>query len=85
MVRSSHPHVRNPILALESARRLRILLNQNPAVKAEMIALLRELRAVCRTQDANAYRRRKGPMTSYWMASGTYVGHIAHALNRKEG
>lgn len=76
--RSSRADVRNPILALPAARE--IIDEAPPEVRAWLKRLLLELNAQCREKEVEAYRKRKGPMTSYWMAAATYVKHIAHAL-----
>lgn len=75
--RSSLREVRNPILGLPAAREIAAL----PAEQRRLLKrLLRDLKAQCREKEAEAYAKRKGPMTAYWMAAGTYAGHIANAL-----
>jgi uncharacterized membrane protein len=75
--RSSRREVRNPILALPAAQELLALpMEQRQILKR----LLRQLKAQCREQEANAYARRKGPMVAYYMASGTVAGHIANVM-----
>jgi len=81
--RSARREVRNPILALPAAQALLALPAEQRAV---IYWLLRDLKAQCREQEAIAYAKRKGPMTAYWMAAGTYSGHIAHVANpRRKG
>lgn len=48
--------------------------------KAKLRELFRQLKAQCRAKEGESYRRRKGPMTSYYMAAGTYAGHVASVL-----
>jgi hypothetical protein len=77
--RSSRADVRNPILALPAALELQALpRSQRLIIKR----LLRELKAQCREQERRAYSQRKGPLTAYWMAAGTYAGHVAAVLGR---
>jgi hypothetical protein len=82
MGRSSQPEIRNPLLALPAAQELAQLLAAQPELKATFKRLCRELKAQCRDQEANAYARRKGPMVSYWMSTGTWAGHLANACGR---
>lgn len=77
--RSSRLEVRNPLLALSAARELR---NLPPEAKAALRALLRDLKAQCREKEAEAYRKRKGPMVAYWMACGTYCKHTMQAVSQ---
>lgn len=77
MNRSSRREVRNPILALPAAQELLAL---PPEQRRILKRLLRELKAQCRGQEEKAYRQRKGPMTAYYMACGTYAGHIANVM-----
>ncbi len=77
-MRSSRPEVRNPLLALPAAIELRELLAANPELRATFKRLARQLKGQCREQEANAYARRKGPLTSYWMSTGTWSGHLAN-------
>lgn len=76
--RSSRREVRNPILALPAAQA--ILASLTPDQRVAMKRLFRELKGQCRQKEAEAYAKRKGPMTAYWMAAGTYSGHIANVL-----
>lgn len=75
--RSARAEVRNPILALPAAAELLALpVEQRRILKR----VLRQLKTQCREQEANAYAKRKGPMVAYWMAAGTYCGHIANVM-----
>lgn len=76
-VRSSRADVRNPILALPSARRLRQLA---PATRSELSGLLFELRADAQAKAEDCWRRHKAPMAAYWKAVAVYAGHIARIL-----
>lgn len=67
----------NPLLTLPAGRALLAL----PAdQRAPLEALLRQLRAQADAEAEKAWRRRKGPMASYWRAVATYARHTAHAL-----
>jgi uncharacterized membrane protein len=79
VARSSRPDVRNPILSLPAALELLALPR---AQRLIMKRLLRELKAQCREQERRAYSQRKGPLTAYWMAAGTYAGHVAAVLGK---
>jgi hypothetical protein len=70
----------NPILGLPAA--MRALAKLDDAGKEALREVLLDLQAGCRENEANAIRRRKGPMIAYWMAAGVYCGHIARALRR---
>lgn len=79
--RSAQAVVRNPLLALPAAQALMAL----PADQRRAIAaLLRDLKRQARGKEAESYRKRKGPMTAYWMAAGTYAGHLAAVLAKSQ-
>lgn len=82
MNRSSQPETRNPLLGLPSAQHLAEIMAQNPELKKVFKQLCRELKAHCKVQEANAIKRRKGPMVSYWMSTGTWAGHLANLCGR---
>ena len=82
MNRSSLPETRNPLLALPAAQEIQALLADNPELKAAYKRLHRELKAQARDQENRCYRQRKGPLTAYWMAVGTYAGHLANVAGR---
>lgn len=70
----------NPVLKLPAAQRLLAL----PPEQRELLAqLFTELRHDANREAENAWRRRKGPMASYWRATSTYCRHTAHALRQK--
>lgn len=70
----------NPILGLPEA--VAALAELGPKEREALRRVLLALKDGCRAQEANAMRRRKGPMISYWMAAGTYALHIARAIRR---
>lgn len=75
--RSSHPHVRNPVLALPSVARLQTL---SPAARAELRQLLLELRGDAQVRADDCWRRHKAPMAAYWKVVSVYAGHVARVL-----
>ena len=75
--RSSHPHVRNPVLALPSVARLQSL---SPAARAELRQLLLELRGDAQVRADDCWRRHKAPMAAYWKVVSVYAGHVARVL-----
>lgn len=70
----------NPILGLPGA--MEALAGLGQAEREALRKVLLALQGGCREQEANAIRRRKGPMIAYWMAAGVYCGHIARAIRR---
>ena len=77
LARSSRAEVRNPVLALPSFHALRAL---DPAVRAELAALLRDLRQDARKRAGTSWTRRKAFAAAYWATVAVYAGHIAGAL-----
>jgi hypothetical protein len=77
MLRSSRPEVRNPLLALPAARELAALLAEEPELARRVKRLALDLKAQCRANEAEAIRKRKGPMVSYWMSTGTWCRHLS--------
>ena len=75
--RSSRAEVRNPLLALPSATRLRQL---SPSARSELSGLLYELRADAQARADDCWRRHKAPMAAYWKAVAVYAGHVARVL-----
>lgn len=75
--RASRADVRNPILALPTAARFASL---SPALRAELRALLLDLRRDAQTRAEDCWRRHKAPMAAYWKAVAVYAGHIARVL-----
>lgn len=71
----------NPVLELPAAQKLAALpLGQRLAIAA----VFRELRGAADDLAESSWRRRKGPMTSYWRGVATYSRHLAHALERPD-
>lgn len=80
--RSTRAEVRNPILGLPAAREALAAL---PIDQAEALrTVLLQIQAQAKEKERESYAKRKGPMTSYWMAVGTYCKHIAHAIRATE-
>lgn len=75
--RSLRTDVRNPILALPSARRLAQL---SPEAREVLHDLLGELAQDARDRAETCWRRHKAPMAAYWKACAVYAGHIRRAL-----
>ena len=71
--RSTQDTVRNPVLALPSARRIQDLPLRS---RAELAALLRELSLDPRQQAEKCWRQSKGPMAAYWKAGDAYATHL---------
>jgi len=77
MQRSSRPDVRNPVLALPSAARLRDL---PPQTRAELASTLSDLAKEAGERAQHCWQRHKAPMAAYWKAVSVYARHIARAL-----
>jgi len=75
--RSNRPEVRNPVLRLDAARRLK---NMNAEAKCELRQVLLDLRAEAKLEGDRAWRRSKYMMAAYWKVVAVYAGHIARAL-----
>ena len=75
--RHARPEVRNPVLALPAAQRLR---NLTPTTRCEMCAMLLDLRQDAQLRAEDCWRRHKAPMAAYWKAVAVYAGHIARVL-----
>lgn len=75
--RSSLATVRNPLLALQSAQRLRGL---PPEARASIRALLIEIRKDAQARAEQCWRRHKAPMAAYWKAVAVYAWHTARLL-----
>lgn len=71
--RSIRADVRNPLIRLPSAQRIRSL---SPECRAALDGILVELRADCRANADKAWRKHKAPMAAYWKAASVYVGHL---------
>ena len=75
--RSTRAEVRNPVLALPAARRLR----DAPApARALLAGLLDDLAADARQRAEACWRKHKAPMAAYWKAVAVYAKHLARAL-----
>lgn len=77
---SARREVRNPLLALPSAKKMMAL---PPESKAALRALLLEMSADCRAKAEEAWRKSKAPMATYHRATGIYAGHLAKLLSPK--
>lgn len=75
--RSALPETRNPLLKLESARRIMEL----PAEpRAALRALLLDLGRDANERASVCWRKHKAPMAMYWKAVAVYSRHIARLL-----
>lgn len=72
-MRSSQPDVRNPLLALPAAKRIRGL---SPEVRMILADLIKQLGQDARERAQESWRKNKGPMAVYWKATGAYCTHI---------
>jgi hypothetical protein len=78
--RSTGLAVRNPVLGLPAAvAALRAL---DPQQREALRAVLMAIRDEALSKERESYRKRKGPMVSYWMAAATYLKHTAHVIRR---
>jgi hypothetical protein len=75
--RSNKAEVRNPLLALVSARKLQALPKES---RDALRALLLELRASAHEKAEHSWRKRKGPLAVYWRCVAVYAGHISRLL-----
>lgn len=75
--RSVSAEVRNPLLKLKAATKLKSL---SPEVRAALRAVLMELRAEAHAKAEASWKARKGPMAVYFRAVAVYAGHIARLL-----
>lgn len=81
MTRSLRPDIRNPVLALPAAIRLRkFLLTLPPEVTVILADLVREIAADGRGRAQKSWKRNKGPMALYWKCVGVYAGHLYRAI-----
>lgn len=78
MSRSGQPLVRNPLLALPAAERIKDLA---PEARAALGQLLAEIAVDARERANNCWRKHKAPMAAYWKAVAVYAGH-ARRLTR---
>ncbi|TVS08237.1 MAG: hypothetical protein EA417_23175 [Gammaproteobacteria bacterium] len=75
--RSARPEIRNPVLALPSARKLA---EMDPVSRRAVEAVLRDLADDARARADKAWRSHKAPMAAYWKAVSVYARHLARAL-----
>lgn len=78
-MRSSLPEVRNPVLALPSAKRISEL---SPQQRGHLADLLREISADARIRADESWRKHKAPMALYWKAVSVYAGHLSRAVRK---
>lgn len=76
-MRSNRPEVRNPVLALPAAARLRAL---DAPMREALRAVLLDIREDARGRAETCWRRHKAPMAAYWKAVSVYAGHLARAV-----
>jgi len=69
----------NPLLSLPSVRKVLALPREQ---RRALEALMRDLRAEADNLAEVSWRRRKGPLATYWRAVSTYARHVAHALSK---
>lgn len=77
--RSNRREVRNPVLALPSARRL---LTQETFTRAELAEILGDLVTDARARAQESWRKNKGPMAAYWKATGAYAHHFRRLVRQ---
>jgi hypothetical protein len=77
MNRSSQPEVRNPILGLPAAVRIKKL---PQPVREALSDLLKELAVDAQVRADKCWRSHKAPMAAYWKAVAVYARHIARAV-----
>lgn len=76
--RSTKAEVRNPVLALPSAKRLQALpLDSRAALRSTLL----DMRDDARARAAECWARHKAPMACYWKAVSVYANHLARALS----
>lgn len=81
MSRSTTAIVRNPLVLLPAAQRIRDL---PPAAREAVGQLLREISADARARAEKSWRTHKGPMAAYWKATAVYARHAAILTNSKK-
>jgi hypothetical protein len=80
--RGARREVRNPILALPSARAILALPAEQ---RAPFGVLLREMAFDSDRRAQDAWSARKGIMAAYWRGVATYSKHLARAIDPKPG
>lgn len=81
MTRSNDPTVRNPLLGLPSAQRIRDL--PGPARMA-LRAVLLDLSVDAHARAIKAWNTHKAPMACYWKCVAVYARHAARLTLPKE-
>ena len=77
MERSQKPDVRNPLLALASAKALQDLpAEAKQALRVLLLAFAKMLQA----KAEKCWRGHKAPMAAYWKACRVYAGHTSRLL-----
>jgi hypothetical protein len=79
--RSNRAEVRNPVLSLPAARRLREMPREQ---RDPIAALLLELGDDASRRAAEAWRKHKAPMAVYWKAVAVYARHLGRVFKRPE-
>lgn len=74
-MRSTRADVRNPLLQLESARRLGEWLM--PSTARMLAMFLRELADDARGRAGECWRKHKAPMALYWKVVAVYARHLS--------
>lgn len=77
-MRSTRPDVRNPLLQLESARRLGEWLTSSTAQVLAMF--LTDISRDARARAAECWKRHKAPMALYWKIVAVYARHFVQIL-----
>ncbi|MGN8119956.1 hypothetical protein [Labrys sp. 22185] len=75
--RSARREVRNPILALPSAKAIQALTEEQ---RQPLGWLLRDLAADADSRANLAWKKRKGFVAAYWRAVATYAKHLARTI-----
>jgi hypothetical protein len=75
--RSLRADVRNPLLALPSARRLKTL---PPHVKGILYELLEDISEDARIRAEDCWQKHKAPMAAYWKGVAVLSGHTKRLL-----
>lgn len=81
MSRSAAAVVRNPLVDMPAAQRIRDL---SPEARDALGQLLREMSADARLRAEKAWRTHKGPMAAYWKATAVYARHAAILTNSRK-
>lgn len=76
--RGARREVRNPVLALPSAKKI---LNLPPEVRQPLGTLLRELADDAAGQAQRSWKSNKGIMAAYWKAVSVYAKHLARVID----